>query len=1402
MRRTAPFRSSLMRALLLGALLLTASATPLLAQIAGDPPSPAGAQDTLRFLDAGFISGSRSLASPTTPAASRLNPAVGALAEDLIIGGSYVGAVSADWPESGHGVLVGATIPTRFATFSGTSSFLGLNTDALRLGSSFSTQLSISKALGPNFTAGTGLELAVGGGNGSFDVGVVTSYGVYHRIPNVGPLPDLSWGLSMTGVGIPYNPVAGAGGVPAPFTPRGELAATLIEGEALGLDVGLGLSVPGLSKVGLDLGVEVSLASRIRGYLGSSLLFGAPRGANGSRRRGAFGGGLSIRYGRRAEDTPGGEETGQAPPRTDFAISRLYDSWLGGTSFHTGLGTVDTQPPGVSLTLQGPAVFSPNGDGTLDDATFGVEINENRFLAAYELRIETEEGELVRHIRSVDNASPGTGRGNRWDGTLWQRLVRVESGISPPSAIRWDGRDEEGRVVPDGSYTARLSARDTRGNAAVSNATSLRVDNTAPSAEIEAAVAASRGDLELPSPDVAADGADGADGAEELVFSPNGDGNQDVVVISQTTSSESQWFGTIRSAADTILRSWIWSDQPPSVLIWDGTDDAGERVPDGRYRYELRSEDAGGNRISRSTRELTKNSIATPIDIAIERSSFSPNGDGSADYLRLYPEVTVRDGIRSWRISIHPVSSTPRPEADDIGEEGFVFAEDSGAPPAKLDFAGLDAAGVPLPDGSYRARFTTVYRNGNRPEELSPSFVIDTRAPQAAVRADNPVFSPDGDGRRESVTLFHEASNAVSWLGEIRNAEGELVRRFQWRRTPDPTVSWDGTTLEGRLADDGSYRYTLIGVDAAENSVRSEPVEVILDTGETGVALSAAEKAFSPNADGIRDRLTLFPRVRRPEAVASYRALVVPEASGAEGEAAPIQEFSADSVPEELSWDGFDRQGRRAPDGRYAVRLSVEYRNGSVEEAALRDIVLDTEAPEIRLDSAYTLFSPNGDGRRDSVTIRQEGSTETLWEASILKMESDGTAESSGSQEVVRSYFWKGAPQNLTWNGRDDAGNLVETGFYRYRVSAQDQAGNRTVRELTNLRVDNRETELFVTVNPEAISPNSDSYRDQTRIRSYASLLDGAERWELTLQDRTGTVRRSYSGSSLEAEWEIVWDGRDDEGSLVQGTVTPVLTVWYRKGDRPRVEGPAIRVDTEAPQLAVELEPLPFSPDNDGVADELNIRLSVSDDSDIARWRFRILDRTGRYFNQFSGEGMPPDTLTWNGRASDGELVISAEDYPYVFEVRDALGNTAVTEGRIPIDILVVRDGDRLKVQIADITFAPNSAELITDQFTERGAKNTAIVNRLAEVFQKYRSYDIRIEGHAVNVSGTQREEEEELGPLSRQRAESVRQALVNAGVSARRLSVEGRGGTEPVVPHSDLESRWKNRRVEFVLIR
>ena len=56
--------------------------------------------------------------------------------------------------------------------------------------------------------------------------------------------------------------------------------------------------------------------------------------------------------------------------------------------------------------------------------------------------------------------------------------------------------------------------------------------------------------------------------------------------------------------------------------------------------------------------------------------------------------------------------------------------------------------------------------------------------------------------------------------------------------------------------------------------------------------------------------------------------------------------------------------------------------------------------------------------------------------------------------------------------------------------------------------------------------------------------------------------------------------------------------------------------------------------------------------------------------------------------------------------------------------------------------------------------------------------------------------------PLSKERANAVRDALIARGIAAGRMKTEGFGGYRPVVPHSDLQNRWKSRRVEFILER
>ena len=120
--------------------------------------------------------------------------------------------------------------------------------------------------------------------------------------------------------------------------------------------------------------------------------------------------------------------------------------------------------------------------------------------------------------------------------------------------------------------------------------------------------------------------------------------------------------------------------------------------------------------------------------------------------------------------------------------------------------------------------------------------------------------------------------------------------------------------------------------------------------------------------------------------------------------------------------------------------------------------------------------------------------------------------------------------------------------------------------------------------------------------------------------------------------------------------------------------------------------------------------------------------------------------------------------------------------------------------------FPPNSADLKLIEDPEIQENNRQITRRLSELLKKFPEYTIHVEGHANNLSWQDPEkaveEEKELLILSLGRAEAVKEMLVIEGISATRLIPVGRGGSDPIVPFGDGEHRWKNRRVEFILVR
>jgi flagellar motor protein MotB len=254
-------------------------------------------------------------------------------------------------------------------------------------------------------------------------------------------------------------------------------------------------------------------------------------------------------------------------------------------------------------------------------------------------------------------------------------------------------------------------------------------------------------------------------------------------------------------------------------------------------------------------------------------------------------------------------------------------------------------------------------------------------------------------------------------------------------------------------------------------------------------------------------------------------------------------------------------------------------------------------------------------------------------------------------------------------------------------------------------------------------------------------------------------------------------------------------------------EGNVQRRDTAAPELRVTFSPRYFSPDGD--KEELAIYLSAIDESPIDKWKVEIREPQPPYqlFYQWEGRGTPPASVRWNGRSSRGELVQSACDYPLYFTASDLHGNAGRLETLVEVGVVVIREGSNLRIQVPSVVFSPNSGNWdgLDNQVVE---KNLWILKRVAQILNKYGDYKVRIEGHANHTANPndwvkyQAEQLVELQPLSESRAKKILDELVLQGIDFKRLTSYGIGGSHPIAAWEDKDNWWKNRRVEFILIK
>lgn len=1671
----------------------------------------------------------------------------------------------------GHSITLGGALPSKYGVLSSSLDLFladSISTTDLNLGTTTHINLNFAKEIYSDLYFGAGLTGLLGqDANNEFDWGLGLNLGVVKSIGDLHPnLQDLRLGIAMKNIGKGYrnnndfyNPA-----IPI-FTPSAFIDFSPLKTDDVELKVATEISFPTISNMAIDLAAGLTIFDNIHIDTSIHMDLKNMNDSNVDRLIPSIFIGYDLN-----PDT--NKETSSKYDEAQLYLSAnpYYNGiWAFGAGGTMPIGEKDNNPPKVDITYDDTQYISPNFDGINDELIFPISVEDERYIAGYEFTITDSFGKVVKNIVSKEERPENESIQN-----LYQKLVNPKTGIPVPENFRWDGKDESGQLAVDGEYTFKTKFYDDNGNTTITQSKAFVIDNTSPTLDVKA-----------PS-------------GLDLIFSPNGDGNKDELVIPQSGSNEVRWYAEVTDFMDNGVRSFSWDKEPLKDLVWDGKDDTGQLVPDGVYKYRVTSTDLAGNKVEKVVDNIIINTKQPPIGLTISTNSFSPNRDGIKDYMEFVLDIPVKKGIIRWDLAIKNNAGEPV-KTFSTEKQGFSVIEDS------IRFDGNSLSGTALKEGSYYGELSVVYQNGHSPVEKSPAFNIDITPPSAEVVRDYSMFSPNGDNSKDSMDFTQKSSMEEDWKASITDSNGKVIFESSWKGQIDNKFSWNGKDSNGLLQVDGVYKYVLSSTDLAGNRYKGDPVIFELNTSKTGIDMTLNKNAFSPKDNG--DSVELYPLINSEIPLVDFIVEIV------DIDGKTVNEIAKGSrINKSYSWNGSNKEGRTAPDATYFGKITGEFENGNKVVSITPEITIDTIVPEVsvKLKDRFNVFSPNGDGLKDSITFAQKTSEENLWigevvnnrgevvfvnswngiapeefefkgkdldnkklvdgkyyytlsstdeagnknsskrigididtedidvfvttdslsfspngdgvkdsllfipqikkvdgieslkydvldsserviysitssenfsdsltwnglvsgarvkdgeyqvkltvnykrgdspiastgfsidtiapeavvrvenstfspngdgnkDSSIIKNASDDiaswimiiknsdgnivksseisgkvseewifdgrgndlkllpngeyiynlTGEDEGgnrfnsgdislnmdntassvllsnnhdtfspnsdnikdeiiftpridskssvefwtlkilderrtvikefrgnttpkaitwdgssdnvqvvpdgkylasievmfvngnnpkaetplyqldtlypeidlsvqnrlfspdgdnrkdsailsqkgfgeelyngylydnSKKLVRKWFWKGALESIEWDGRDLSGNIVPDGVYSYSVETTDNGGNRTVKAINNIVVDTSETDIYITYKKPVFAPDLVDTKGPQIFGLIVNNREGIEHWSITITDSDNKIVKVIKGRDVVPE-TVPWDGKDENNNYTNGQLKADFNIVYLKGNSPEYSTKTFIADSISPLVKVVTSPTPFSPDSDYVDDELSIELGVKDLSQIDNWKFEISDPKGNEFITFQGEGKPGKKIIWDGKSSKGELVQAAEEYLYKMSVTDVAGHTGVAEGEIPVDILVIKEGDKLKIKVSSIIFEPNSAELVLSG--KNGDSNKKILNRLSEILKKYSSYNIVVEGHANNIYGDEitKDQRSSLINFSKERAVEVKKALTTRGIGSNRMSTTGLGGDVPVVSVYDHANTWKNRRVEFILVK
>lgn len=795
------------------------------------------------------------------------------------------------------------------------------------------------------------------------------------------------------------------------------------------------------------------------------------------------------------------------------------------------------------------------------------------------------------------------------NGNLIKNLFSSSVTFGASKAV-WDGTNSSGSFVSSGTYTYKINASDPFNKKAKAVSGTITITGTA----------------DPLSPPVIS-----RDTVEPNPYSPDG---RNSVAISYLISDNCTVGILITDSAGKTVKAVETNASKSSgknSAVWDGKNTSGQIVPAGTYKYLITAVNSKGLSAVPASGTITVKKDELIINIIGD--SPDPFNPAAAKTNTIEYSIT-----KNAHVTVNILDGSGKLIRNVFDGQAYL-----GANSASWD--GKNTSGSLVPDGKYKYQISATDDTGLSAAPATGDITVtSTKLPLIRSVSDAPDPFTAGNGNKS--VIYYTLNENASVNIQILDTTGHVVKNLVSGSMSSGAnqAAWDGTNDSSGLAASGIYYYVIDATGSSSKEHAQVKGSVTLNRssdehgGNTVLSITNCSAAPNPFEPSGNSRTSISYTLSKD---AKVSVIILDENS------TPVRRLQSDasksSGVNSISWDGRSDSGVLVLGGKYQYMILASDSQTSTSasgelfvEYAPAKINSLTHTPE-----PYSISA--GSSCRISFVLSKDADV-------ILQI-----YDSSGNPvKTIADASFKSGTNTVSWDGKDENGNIVKDGIYKLNAGIKDSTGKTAYSYNDFITVDSSSP----TVKINSVSPNPFVLGTNSSVTVSYSLSKPAKVNISIYDTKNALIKTVNSGISKAAgNNSASWDGTDTAGiQVIEGTYRVIITAAGPSGSESAPASVSFTVKHKAPDIAwFNDSPDPFGIDGKKVC---TISYSISKKAAVT---IIIYDAGGKAVKTLLNSiqvNSGTNSVVWDGRDASASLVSSGV-YTYTIDAVDEFGNKA-----------------------------------------------------------------------------------------------------------------------------------------------